>query len=482
MKHKLVLIVAFILGMFPFMAFAAPSRIVPLQIKKQPVNVTTTTTVGSKKIELSIEATGGTKPYTYTWYQGSVGDTTTVVGNRIKLSTTLAIGSYNYWVRVSDATSATINSNAVTVAIAAFVAPTPVPLRITSQSRDMAYNIIAANKVIELKAEAAGGTKPYTYAWYRGAVGDTSTKVATSKETKQVVALGTYTYWARITDFNSNTIDSAAVNVVISPLSLVFSSEPRNSLAVWRGTQASTVLSAKAKGGVPPFSYAWQLNGATVGTGPNLQVTFNSPTDTARLYSVIVTDAAASSITSRAATVAISIPSISIVAQPRATTATWSGDDATAIMSVRATGGAGALTVNWYTGTPAAPGVLIGTGAFTVVRMSNAIAGIQSVYAVITDVVGTRATSRAVIVRILTKPVPTATATATATAVPTDTAVPTATDTAVPTATDTAVPTATDTAVPTATDTAVPTATDTAVPTATDTAVPTATDTAVPTP
>jgi len=476
MKYKLILIVAFILGMFPLMTFAAPSRVVALQIKKQPANVTTTTTVGSKKIELEIEATGGTKPYTYTWYQGSVGDTTTVIGNRSKLSTTVAIGSYSVWARVSDATNATVDTSAVSVAVAAFVAPTPVPLRITSQSRDMAYNITAANKVIELKIEAAGGTKPYTYAWYRGTVGDTSTKVGTSKESKLVVALGTYAYWARVTDFNSNTIDSAAVNVVISPLALVFDSEPRNSLAVWRGTQASTILSAKAKGGVPPLNYAWQLNGATVGTGPNLQVTFNSPTDTTRLYSVIVTDAAASSITSRAATVAISIPSIWIVAQPRATTATWSGDDATAIMSIRATGGAGALTVNWYTGTPTTPGVLIGTGAFNVVRISNAAAGNQSVYAVVTDVAGTRATSRAVIVRIPTKPIPTATATATAT----NTAVPTATATA--TATNTAVPTATNTVVPTATDTAVPTATDTAVPTATDTAVPTATDTAVPTP
>ena len=468
MKYKLILIVAFVLGMLPFMAFAAPSRIVALQIKKQPVNVTTTTLSTTKKIELEIEATGGTKPYTYTWYQGSVGDTTTVVGNRNKLSSVLAIGSYNYWARVTDATSATVDSNVVSVAVAAFVAPTPVPLRITSQSRDMAYTITAANKVIELKVEAAGGTKPYTYVWYRGAVGDTSTIVGTRKETKQVVTLGTYAYWARVTDFNGNTIDSVAVNAVISPLALRFSSEPRNSLAVWRGTQATTILSAKAQGGVPPLSYAWQLDGATVGTGPNLQVTFNSPTDTARLYSVIVTDAAASSITSRVATVAINIPRISILAQPRATTATWSGDDATAIMSVRATGGAGALTVNWYTGTPAAPGVLIGTGAFNVVRISNAVAGNQSVYAVVTDVAGTIATSRVAIVRIPTKPIPTATATATATA--TDTAVPpaTATDTAVPTAT------ATETAVPT--DTAVPTAT------ATDTAVPTATDTAVPTP
>jgi SprB repeat len=471
MKYKLILIVAFILGMFPLMTFAAPSRVVALQIKKQPANIATTTVSTSKKIELEIEATGGTKPYTYTWYQGSVGDTTTVIGNRSKLSTTLAIGSYSVWARVSDATNATVDTSAVSVAVAAFVAPTPVPLRITSQSRDMAYNITAANKVIELKVEAAGGTKPYTYAWYRGAVGDTSTKVGTSKESKLVVALGTYAYWARVTDFNSNTIDSAAVNVVISPLALVFDSEPRNSLAVWRGTQANTILSAKAKGGVPPLSYAWQLNGATVGTGPNLQVTFNSPTDTARLYSVIVTDAAASSITSRAATVAISIPSIWIVAQPRATTATWSGDDATAIMSIRATGGAGALTVNWYTGTPTIPGVLIGTGAFNVVRISNAVAGNQSVYAVITDGLGNHVDSRPAIVKIPTKPIPTATATATAT----NTAVPTATNTAVPTATNTAVPTATNTAVPTATNTAVPTATDTAVPTATDTAVPTPT-------
>ncbi|NBU65776.1 MAG: hypothetical protein EBS29_14925, partial [Chloroflexia bacterium] len=305
MKHKLILIAAFILGLFPLMTFAAPSRIVALQFKTQPADVTTTTTITSrtKKIEFAVEATGGTKPYTYTWYQGSVGDTSTVVANRSILQTTLAPGNYRFWARVSDASSTTIDSRAVNVAIAAFVAPTPVPLRITAQSRDMSYSISEANKVIALKVEAAGGTKPYSYAWYRGAVGDTSTQVSTSKEPRLVVTPGTYTYWARVTDFNSNTIDSAVVNVVISPLALRFDSEPRNSLAVWRGTQASTILSAKAKGGVPPLSYAWQLNGATVGTGPNLQVTFNSPTDTARLYSVIVTDAAASSITSRVATV-----------------------------------------------------------------------------------------------------------------------------------------------------------------------------------
>jgi ferredoxin len=158
MKYKLILIVAFILGMFPLMTFAAPSRVVALQIKKQPANVTTTTTVGSKKIELEIEATGGTKPYTYTWYQGSVGDTTTVIGNRSKLSTTVAIGSYSVWARVSDATNATVDTSAVSVAVAAFVAPTPVPLRITSQSRDMAYNITAANKVIELPKPAPMGS------------------------------------------------------------------------------------------------------------------------------------------------------------------------------------------------------------------------------------------------------------------------------------------------------------------------------------
>jgi hypothetical protein len=142
------------------------------------------------------------------------------MGSCRTLNTTLIPGNYSFWARVTDATSATINTSArISVAITAAVAATPVPLRIMSQSHDMAYSITDANKVITLKVEATGGTKPYTYAWYRGDCWLIPVaKSVLAKKQNLSSPLGPYAYWARVTDFASNTIDSAAVNVVITPL------------------------------------------------------------------------------------------------------------------------------------------------------------------------------------------------------------------------------------------------------------------------
>ena len=462
----------------------------PLTIASISRNVNITTSDASKKIDLEVEARGGLTPYSYAWYQGATGDTSTNVGSGKKFSPMLTAGSYSYWAQATDARGNTVDSTSISVVIAAPATPTPspvVPLSIKKQTGNISLVTSDPSKRIELKIEATGGLAPYSYTWYNGAVGDTSTIVGTRKDVKVSVTPGTTQFWAQVVDANGDSVDSSQVNVTIAAPSLRWDREPRDTTVIWRGsTQVSTTLTAKAKGGVAPLTYSWSLAGIPVASSPALVVTFTSPTDTARLYNVTVTDALGASLTSRTATVIVKVPDIRIIAQPRNRNARWDGNDAVTTISAMALGGYGTLDYTWYTGTPTAPGDQVGSGKATTIRIPNATSGTVSVFAVISDSLGNSINTRVVSVLVPVTPVPSVTPVPTNTLIPTltptDTAVPTATDTAVPTATDTAVPTATDTAVPTATDTAVPTATDTAVPTATDTAVPTATDTAVPTP
>jgi hypothetical protein len=213
-----------------------------------------------------------------------------------------------------------------------------------------------------------------------------------------------------------------------------------------------------------------------------LLVAFSAITEPARNYSVEVTDANGEVITSRTAVVRIVVPPIRIVSSTTSVTARRSGYDALFSLSAAATGGAGALTYTWYSGTPTAPGAVVGTGRVASIRISNAAAGSFPYHLVVTDVVGTRAVSRVAMVRIPVSTIPTATRTV---VVPTATAVPpkaTVEPTVAPTEVPTAEPTVAPTEVPTAEPTVAPTEVPTAEPTVAPTEVPTAEPTIMPTP
>ena len=407
----------------------------PFTIASISRNVNITTSDASKKIDLEVEARGGLTPYSYAWYQGATGDTSTAVGSGKKFSPVLTAGSYSYWAQATDARGNTVDSATISVNITAPATPTPspvVPLSIKKQTGNISLVTSDPSKRIELKIEATGGLKPYSYTWYNGAVGDTSTIVGTRKDIKVSVTPGTTQFWAQVVDANGDSVDSSQVNVTIAAPSLRWEREPRDTAVSWRGgTQVSTTLTATAKGGVAPLTYSWNLSGVTVGSGPSLVVTFTSPTDTARLYDVTVTDALGASLTSRTATVIVKVPDIRIIAQPRNRNARWDGDDAITTISAMALGGYGTLDYTWYMGTPAAPGDQVGSGKATTIRIPNATSGTVSVFAVISDALGNSINTRVVSVLVPVKPVPSVTpvpsATMTPTAVPTDTAVPTPT-------------------------------------------------------
>ena len=487
---RFLTIMAIIAALLPTIALASPSR--PgdrgesgessrvLTIKKQPRDISFESADESKRIELKIDVQGGVKPYTYTWYQGTLGDTGAPVSSRSEARIRITPGSYTYWAHVTDRAGTTVDSNEIAVE---FLVPGETPLAIKSQTGDLDVIAREGSKRVELKVEAQGGTKPYDIMWYEGDSGDTSVAFDSGSSVSMELIPGVYAYWAQVTDANGDVVDSSTINVNVAAEPLAFITEPANTNVIWRSaTTSKAVLYARARGGVAPYSYNWLLEGASVGTNPTLQVAFGAITDAARSYSVEVTDANGDVITSRTAIVRIVVSPIRIVSSTTNVTARWSGSDAVFSLSATAMGGAGTLTYTWYSGTPTAPGEVVGTGRVASIRVSNATSGSFPYHLVVTDVVGTRAVSRVAMVRIPALTIPTATRTV---VVPTATTIPptaTAEPTVAPTEVPTAEPTVAPTEVPTAEPTVAPTEIPTAEPTVAPTEVPTAEPTIMPTP
>ncbi|MDH4444999.1 MAG: SUMF1/EgtB/PvdO family nonheme iron enzyme [Akkermansiaceae bacterium] len=93
-------------------------------------------------------AASGTGPFTYQWYQGSVGTTTTPVGTNSASFTTPALtATTDYWVKVTNALG-TVNSSAATVTVTSGVA----------SSRAVEFS--AATREVTNRLAAPGWVKP----------------------------------------------------------------------------------------------------------------------------------------------------------------------------------------------------------------------------------------------------------------------------------------------------------------------------------
>lgn len=117
---------------------------------------------------LSVVATG-TPPLAYQWYQGASGDTSAPITGATAASytTPLLNAAASYWVLVSNS-AGTVNSVTATITV------TPITPAIVTQpaSQTINFNQVATLSVV------AGGTGPFTYQWYQGQSGNTSSPIA----------------------------------------------------------------------------------------------------------------------------------------------------------------------------------------------------------------------------------------------------------------------------------------------------------------
>jgi hypothetical protein len=188
-----------------FTIVVAPPLAVAASIATHPASVPVTS---GNTTTLSVTA-AGTAPFTYQWYQGASGTTTTPVGTNSTSFTTPALTTTtSYWVKVTNAANPTgANSNAATVTV-------NYPATIAVQP---AADPINSGSTATLTVTASG-TPPYTYQWYQGVSGTTTTLVSTTASTSSTTSsfttpgLATTTsYWVKVTNAanptgaNSNT-------------------------------------------------------------------------------------------------------------------------------------------------------------------------------------------------------------------------------------------------------------------------------------
>jgi len=434
-----------------------PRTVGPLSIRKQPQSKEVERTGATTSVELEVSAIGGTRPYTYTWYAGVSGDTTTMVDEGDEITVALATGVHSFWAEVTDSNGDTVNSQTAVITVVSY------PLAIVDRTLDQTIIAYDATAAVELEIEADGGTEPYTYTWYQGALGDTSTVIGNNDEVEIARAPATYTFWAEVTDSNGDTVTSDLITIDVVNAPLEFTREPRSTTAQWRNGSARTTVSAAARGGTAPLTYEWFLAGVSVGTGASLPVVFTNAAEAPRSYSVVVTDAAGDSITSRAATVRISLPPFTVTNYTRTTNARWVNGNAVASVFVRISGGVGPFTYTWYAGTRNNPGPIVASGplvnGYAVAQLNTGAttAGRKNFFVAVRDAAGTVKYAQSYTVVTIPRP-PVIRPTATPSATPEPTATPSATPEPTATPSATPEPTATPSATPepTATPSATP--------------------------
>jgi hypothetical protein len=319
---------------------------IPPAIGTQPAPATINS---GQTATLTVTATGS-GPYTYQWYEGASGVTTTPVGTNSASFTTPALtATKTYWVRVTSTCngSVPVNSNAATVTVCA-------PPAIASQPASPSIN---SGQTATLSI-VASGSGPLSYQWYEGASGTTTTPVGANSASFTTPALtATKTYWVRVTStcngtqsVNSNTATVTVCNatgITTHPLSQTINSGQTATLSV-------------AAGGSAPFTYQWYEGPSGTTTTPvgTNSASFTTPALTVtKTYWVKVTGGCGSA-NSNAATITVCTPP-GIATHPASQTIS---SGAAATLSVVASG-SGPFSYQWFEGASGTTTTPVGTNS-----------------------------------------------------------------------------------------------------------------------
>jgi hypothetical protein len=224
-------------------------------IAAQPLSQSSTS---GASVTLSVTATGNA-PFSYQWYQGTAGTITSPIGTN---SSTIIVNptvTTSYWVKVSNSCGAT-NSNTATVTICS---PAVIVTQPSSQT-------IPAGSPATLSV-AAGGSSPFTFQWYQGTSGTTTTPVGTNSSTLTVTPAATTSYWVKVTNScGAASSNTATITVLTHITRRQLASANANSMssltANWtQATQAGSLLvgiiSASDTNAIGAFTppAGWQL-------------------------------------------------------------------------------------------------------------------------------------------------------------------------------------------------------------------------------
>lgn len=250
----------------------------------------------------SVNVTGGTIPYTYSWNTSPVQTTASASG--------LSAGTYI--ATVTDAKGCT------DTAVVTITQPTILNASISSSTNVRCFGEQSGAATVS----ATGGTSPYTYLWNTTPVQSTTT-----------VTMGAGTYIATVTDSKGCT-DTALV-VITQPAVLTASINASVNVGCFGGSNGTATTTVS--GGTSPYTYSWN-------TSP-VQNTATATSLGIGTYTVTVTDTLGCTDT---ANVDITQPSVlSAAIASHTNVSCFGGNNGTATASV--SGGTAPYSYSWNT-------------------------------------------------------------------------------------------------------------------------------------
>lgn len=255
------------------------------------------TCFGTNTGSATINATGGTGPYTYTWMPGGLSGVS---------QTSLSAGIYT--INVSDANGC-VGSNTLSI-----TQPTAALSGIITNSTNPGCGLSNGSATIT----ASGGTPAYTYSWMpNGGSGNSASNLSSGSNS------------VTITDANNCTFTIPVILSSANGPTLTVSSQ--SNVACFGATTGTA--SVNATGGTGPYSYTWTPGGLTGSSQSALG---------AGTYTILVNDANNCSGTT---TLQITQPTNSLSATVNNTGAGCGVSNGSA--TVTATGGTSGYTYNW---------------------------------------------------------------------------------------------------------------------------------------
>jgi gliding motility-associated-like protein len=264
----------------------------------QPVALTYTSTdvdatCGNNNGSATLNVSGGTGPYTYTWSPS---------GGNAASATNLSAGNYSCLIIDANGCSSITNDTILSLG-----GPT---VTLQSQIDDACFNGTNGSATVNV----TGGTPGYTYSWSSGGTAQTENN------------LGAGTYTCTVTDAGG-CVQTQTVTIT-QPTSIAVTPSSTGAGCFGGTNGTATVV---ASGGTPGYTYSWTPSGGTGATANGL---------TAGNYTCTITDANGCTVTQP---FAITQPTAIV---PAATSAPACGaNNGTATAS--ATGGTGPYTYSW---------------------------------------------------------------------------------------------------------------------------------------
>jgi hypothetical protein len=215
---------------------------------------------------LTVAATG-TTPYTFQWYNGQKGDTSSAINGETSASyhTPAITVQKSFWVRVSN-DCGSVNSETITLTPIQCAAPT-----IVTQPQGSSINSGAtANLTV-----TPGGAGPFTYQWYIGVKGDQTNQApnGTSQNFTTPALTQPASFWVKVSNACGSVQSDAATININGVCPLPFITDPPSNIPLGIGQSPDVTLTVHGATSMQwyqgqPGDTSHPLAGATTPTLP----------------------------------------------------------------------------------------------------------------------------------------------------------------------------------------------------------------------